>query len=72
MKDAKMLPVVPRMVLWAAGAVAAYALARIARREYRRVNEELDEARLSPAASKAGRADHPTLRRDPRTGVYTL
>lgn len=67
-----MLPVVPRMVLWAAGAVAAFALARIARREYRRVNEELDEARLSPVASNADRAEHPTLRRDPRTGVYTL
>jgi hypothetical protein len=36
------------------------------------VNEELDEARLAPAASKAERSQHPTLRRDPRTGVYTL
>ncbi len=60
------------MVLWAASAVAAFALARIARREYQRVNDELEELRLSPVASKAERGDHPTLRRDPRTGVYTL
>jgi hypothetical protein len=66
------MPILSRIVLWAAGAAAAYALARIAQREYRRVNEELDEARLAPAASQAERADHPTLRRDPRTGVYTL
>lgn len=66
------MPMLSRIVLWAAGAAAAYALARLARREYQRVNEELDEARLAPAASPAERADHPTLRRDPRTGVYTL
>jgi hypothetical protein len=66
------MPILSRIVLWAAGAAAAYALAHIARREYRRVNEELDEARLAPAASKAERAAHPTLRRDPHTGVYTL
>jgi hypothetical protein len=67
-----MIPVLPRIVLWAAGAVAGFAIAHLARREYQRVNTELDEARLSPAASQAERADHPTLRRDPRTGVYTL
>lgn len=67
-----MIPILPRVVLWAAGAVAAFALARIAKREYQRVNGELDEARLSPVASEAERAGHPTLRRDPRTGVYKL
>jgi hypothetical protein len=71
-ESAKMIPVIPRVVLWAAGAVAAFALARIARREYQRVNEELEELRLSPVTSKAERAQHPTLRRDPRTGVYSL
>jgi hypothetical protein len=65
-----MIPIVPRIVLWAGGVIAGFALAYVARREYRRVNEELDEARLSPVASKAERAGHPTLRRDPRTGVY--
>lgn len=67
-----MIPIVPRLVMWAAGVVAGLALARLAKREYGRVNEELDEARLAPAASKAERSQHPTLRRDPRTGVYTL
>lgn len=69
---AQMIPIVPRIVLWATGIVAGLALARLARREYQRVNEELDEARLAPAASKAERSEHPTLRRDPRTGVYGL
>jgi hypothetical protein len=71
MKNATMLNL-PQVVLWAAGAVAAFAVAHIARREYQRVNRELEEARLSPVANKAERADHPTLRRDPRTGVYRL
>jgi hypothetical protein len=64
-----MIPIVPRLVMWAAGVVAGLALARLAKREYGRVNEELDEARLAPVAE---RAQHPTLRRDPRTGVYRL
>ena len=58
--------------MWAAGVVAGLAIARLAKREYGRVNEELDEARLAPAASQADRSKHPTLRRDPRTGVYGL
>ncbi|MGV3635439.1 MAG: hypothetical protein ACO1NY_13905 [Pseudorhodoplanes sp.] len=69
---AKMIPIVPRLVMWAAGVVAGLAIASLAKREYGRVNEELDEARLAPAASKAERSQHPTLRRDPRTGVYRL
>lgn len=67
-----MIPIVPRIVMWAAGVVAGLAIARLAKREYGRVNEELDEARLAPAASQADRSEHPTLRRDPRTGVYGL
>ncbi len=67
-----MIPIIPRLVLWAAGLVAGLAVARLARHEYGRVNEELDEGRLAPAASQADRSQHPTLRRDPRTGVYGL
>ncbi|HWV52219.1 hypothetical protein [Pseudorhodoplanes sp.] len=66
---AKMIPIVPRLVMWAAGVVAGLAIARLAKREYGRVNEELDEARLAPVSE---RSQHPTLRRDPRTGVYRL
>lgn len=63
------MPVIPQIVLWAAGAVATYALARLARREYQRINEELEAARLQPVKA-ADRAQHPTLRRDPDTGIY--
>lgn len=67
-----MIPIVPRLVMWAAGVVAGLAIAKLAKREFGRVNEELDEARLAPAASRAERAQHPTLRRDPHTGIYRL
>jgi hypothetical protein len=67
-----MIPIVPRLVMWAAGVVAGIAIAKLAKREFGRVNEELDEARLATVASRAERAQHPTLRRDPRTGVYRL
>lgn len=63
------MPIIPQVVLWAAGAVATFALARVIHREYQRINEELEATRLSPVA-KAERAQHPTLRRDPQTGVY--
>jgi hypothetical protein len=66
-----MIPIVPRLVMWAAGLVAGLAVAHLAKREYGRVNDELDEARLAPA-SATDRAQHPTLRRDPHTGVYRL
>lgn len=67
-----MIPIIPRLVLWAAGLVAGLAIARLAKQEYGRVNEELDGVRLAPARSQADRSQHPTLRRDPRTGVYGL
>ncbi len=50
--------------------LGAYALMRLVKREYERVNEELEAARLTPVVNKAEREGHPTLRRDPRTGVY--
>ena len=61
---------IPQIVLWTAGAVGAYAVMRFVRREYDRVNQELEAARLQPVANKAERDAHPTLRRDPRTGIY--
>lgn len=64
------MPLLPTALLWTAGIVGAVALAKFIRREYRRVNEELDQARMAPVSSKAERARHPTLKRDPRTGVY--
>jgi hypothetical protein len=64
------MPALPPVLLWTAGIAGAVALAKLIRREYRRVNAELDQTRMAPVASKAERASHPTLKRDPRTGVY--
>jgi hypothetical protein len=61
---------IPQIVLWTAGAVGAYAVMRFVKREYDRVNAELEAARLAPVTNKAERDAHPTLRRDPRTGIY--
>ena len=66
----KPMTVIPQIVMWTAGVVGAFALARLVRREYRRVNEELEAARMTPVASKADRAVNPTLKRDPLTGIY--
>lgn len=64
------MPLLPAALLWTAGLAGAIMLARFIRREYHRVNEELDRARMAPAASKVDRTRHPTLKRDPQTGVY--
>lgn len=64
------MSVIPQIVMWTAGVVSAFALARLIRREYQRVNDELEAARMTPVASKADRAANPTLKRDPLTGVY--
>ena len=63
------LPVIPPLVLWAIGALGAVALFKLAAREHRRINDELERVRSTPA-EKAERASYRTLRRDPRTGVY--
>ncbi len=60
----------PPLLLWTVGVVGAIALVKFIRREHRRVNDELDQTRMAPVTSKAERAQHPTLRRDPRTGIY--
>lgn len=64
------LPAIPPLVIWALGALGVTALARVLVREHRRVNEELEAARNSVLTEKTERARAPTLRRDPRTGVY--
>jgi hypothetical protein len=64
------MPLLPAAVLWTVGIAGAVALAALIRREHRRVNEELDQLRAAPAASKAERESHPTLKRDPHTGVF--
>ncbi len=63
------LPVIPPLVLWTLGALGAAALIKLAARERRRINEELEKVRTKPVPASE-RANYRTLRRDPRTGVY--
>ena len=53
-----------------AGALGGLAVVRWAWRTAKRVNRELEEARLARVAEPASSNDIPTLRRDPDTGAY--
>ncbi len=62
-----MLPL-PPVIVWTLAAIGAAALAKVLSKEWQRVNAELDTHER--AAEHAAREHIPTLRRDPRTGVY--
>jgi hypothetical protein len=62
---------IPPLVIWALGAVGAAALARFVRHEWRRVNAEL-HPREKASSDRFDRDRMPTLRRDPRTGIYRV
>jgi hypothetical protein len=53
-----------------AGALGSLAVVRWAYRTAKRVNRELEEARLARVSEQVGSTDIPTLRRDPNTGAY--
>jgi hypothetical protein len=53
-----------------AGALGSLAVVRWAWRTAKRVNRELEEARLARVAEHVSSTDIPTLRRDPNTGAY--
>ncbi len=53
-----------------AGALGSLAVVRWAYRTAKRVNRELEEARLARVAETVSLNDIPTLRRDPATGAY--
>ena len=53
-----------------AGALGSLAVVRWAWRTAKRVNRELEEARLARVAETISSHDIPTLRRDPDTGAY--
>jgi hypothetical protein len=59
----------PPILLWSAGIAGALALAGLIRRERRRINDELSTIR-NARVDESDRASHPTLKRDPTTGVY--
>jgi hypothetical protein len=53
-----------------AGALGSAAVVRWAYRTAKRINAELEEARLARVSERAGPTEIPTLRRDPATGAY--
>jgi hypothetical protein len=57
----------PPLILILAGLVGGAALVRLAAKEGRRINRELDEARRVPPDE---RETMPKLRRDPKTGSF--
>ena len=57
----------PPLILVAAGILGGAALVRLAMRESRRINRELDDARKAPLAEQERM---PKLRRDPQDGTY--
>jgi hypothetical protein len=53
-----------------AGVLGGLAMVRWAYKTALRINQELEELRLSRVAEPAPSGDIPTLRRDPVTGTY--
>jgi hypothetical protein len=53
-----------------AGALGGIAAIRWAYRTVRRINQELEDARISIIAEANRTKEIPTLRRDPATGAY--
>jgi hypothetical protein len=63
------MPPIPPVFGWIAGLVAAVALTRVLIKEWRRVNEVLHPRKVA-TNDRVRRDAIPTLRRDPRTGIY--
>jgi len=59
---------IPPLIGWALGALGAAVLAKFVAAEWRRVNDTLHPSERAP--DKVVREKFPTLRRDPRSGVY--
>ena len=53
-----------------AGILGGLAVVRWVYKTARRINQELEEARLARVAEAARSGEIPTLRRDPLTGTY--
>jgi hypothetical protein len=61
---------IPPLVIWAIGVVGAATLARFVKSEWQRVNAEVHPRET--AGDRVDRKRLPTLRRDPKTGVYRV
>ena len=60
----------PMPIVAFAGVLGGLAIVRWAYKTAMRVNQELEEARLSRVAETAPTGEIKTLRRDPHTGAY--
>jgi hypothetical protein len=60
----------PPLIVWGVGVLGGAALVRWAVKEARRINRELEEARLNRMAETVPTDRIPKLRRDPLTGAY--
>lgn len=60
----------PPLIVLTVTTVAAALLARVAYREVKRINAELEEVRLSRVAERARGDAGTTLRYDPESGTY--
>jgi len=63
------MPPIPSVLAWTVVAVATVALTRLLIKEWRRVNDMLNAQPLG-GGNEWRREAYPTLRRDPRTGIY--
>ncbi|HEY7297117.1 MAG TPA: hypothetical protein VH684_04190 [Xanthobacteraceae bacterium] len=64
--------VIPPLVKIALAALGVAAVAHWVAREIRRINAEIDRRRAASAVDRPARQTFPTLRRDPRTGVWRI
>jgi hypothetical protein len=64
--------VIPPLVKIALATLGAAAVAHWLAREIRRMRDEIDRLRAASAIDPAARREFPTLRRDPRTGVWRV
>jgi hypothetical protein len=62
------VPLFPPLFLWAMGALGAAAAAKVAVREWRRVNAELDQVKAAETHQEAEPVTQ--LKRDPESGVF--
>ena len=60
----------PPLIVWGVGLVGGAALVRWAVKEARRINRELEDARLARMAEAMQAQPITKLRRDPVTGTY--
>jgi hypothetical protein len=64
--------VIPPLLKIALGTAGVAAIVGWLVKEVRRINEEIAQVQVIPAADRAQRQAMPTLRRDPRTGEWRV